>query len=743
MKKLVAPNVHALLKNIDLMKSQVPVEIQPFFDSSLWETRFRRETGRDIRDLCLRRDRSSTHDGIFESVRPLGLIGHIMPGNSDWTPLLAILETSITGNTSWVKLPNKSSPEMLLAQLKELGLEDSVAVYTQRSEIEDLYKISDAVSAWGNESSLDDIRKNISAQTRFIPWGHRISFAYLTQWNDGANELAKAMVKYEQQACSSPQVVYLEEASFEQALDFAQNLAAQLDTFASSFPSVDESSWAELSNFSETHFAESFLKEKKIIEAKDKTYRIVVDTDPSFEASVLHRSIFIKTIKKNQIKEVLKPHRRLLQSAGIKASTIELASLCEELFDAGVSRVCTIEQMQEAHPMESHDGEFSLSRFVKRVTFSNPTLDFNNINQKIDVEADQTSISTKSDFLTQKNETAHYYFKSGGSTSLATLSPFMLQDYHLQMQVAADGLIAAGLEPKTDRCMNLFFGGGLYGGFISFTDILEKVAAIQYPMAGYMDTEFVIDIICKEKVNVLLGMPSYLINLFKSAQQKNIQLPVTKIYFGGEPFSSAQRSWLTDLGVETIKSASYGSVDAGPLGYQCQHSEPGVHHVNTGIQKIEIVGLEQDQPVKTGELGRVLVTSLARTGISIKRYQIGDTAKWVSGECQCGDPSPRLLLTGRVGDIFKFGGSFINAQTLLKKLQVKEIQIEITHSDLNDCLIVNSPEIDQSAKNLLLEIHDLYEVVEVEKTASIQIKNEPFIKATSGKLPLVIDHRHE
>lgn len=742
MKNLIAPNVLELLKNIDSMKSEVPAEVQGFFDSALWEARFRRETGRDLRDLCLRRDRSSTHDAIFESVRPLGLIGHIMPGNSDWTPLLALLETSVTGNTSWVKLPSGSSTELLISQLKRLGLEESVAVYTERNDIEELYKKSDAISAWGNESSLDEIRSKISSQTRFIPWGHRISFSYLTKWDDAATDLAEAIVKYEQQACSSPQVVYLEEASFDEAVSFAKELSQQLQSYSSSFPEIDDSSWAELSNFSETHFAESFLKEKMMIEATDKSYRIVVDTNAAFEASVLHRSIFIKTIKKNEIKEVLRPHRRLLQSAGISANPQDIAELCEELFDAGVSRVCTISQMQEAHPMESHDGEFSLSRFVKRVTLSNPALTVNAIHLALEVETQNVKISTKSDFSAQKVENAHYYFKSGGSTSAPVLSPFMLQDYHLQMQVAADGLIAAGLDPRTDRCMNLFFGGGLYGGFISFTDILEKIAAIQYPMAGYVDTDFVLDMIVKENVNVLLGMPSYLINLFKLAEQKDIRLPVKKIYFGGEPFSATQRNWLKEIGVEIINSASYGSVDAGPLGYQCQSCEPGVHHVNTTIQKIEIVDLEKDEPVLDGQVGRVLVSSLARSGISIQRYQIGDTAKWVSGTCECGDASPRLLLSGRVGDIFKFGGSFINAQSIMKKLEVKELQIELKHSDLKDCLIINSPQVTSNELSKLLELHDLHEVVELEKTASIEFKNTPFIKASSGKQPLVVDHRH-
>ncbi len=742
MMNLVKPDIQKLLAKIDHYQSNVPKEIQPFFSAKLWQARFLRETGRDLRDLSLRRDRQFSHDAVFESVRPLGLIGHIMPGNSDWTPLLAILETSITGNTSWVKLPSGTSTDVLKQQLKELGLEESVAVYTERNEIEELYKMSDAISAWGGEGSLDEIKNKISAQVRFIPWGHRISFAYMTDWSQRADSFAAAMVKYEQQACSSPQMVYLENASFEQLKAFGSDLAISLQKHSSTFPELDDSIWAELSNFSETHYAESFVSNKKIIEAEDKSYRIVMSDDSTFEASVLNRTILIKSIDRSNIKKVLAPHRRLLQSAGISCSIKEMSDLSECLFDAGVSRVCTIDQMQDAHPLESHDGEFSLSRFVKRVTLTNPNLDINSIASKTKATSEKSKITTKTDFLKQHNENAHLYFKSGGSTSKSMLSPFMLSDYHLQMQVAADGLVAAGLKPSTDRCMNLFFGGGLYGGFTSFTDILEKIGAIQYPMAGYMELDFVLDTIIEQNVNVLLGMPSYILGLYKKAEKDNIKLPITKIFFGGEPFSHDQRQWLETLGVSLIRSASYGSVDAGPLGYQCTYSDAGVHHINSSIQKIEIVKMNEDKPANNDETGRILVSSLARSGVTISRYEIGDTAKWIEGDCPCGDPSPRLLLVGRTGDIFKFGGSFINVQNLVKKLGHKNVQFEIIQENLQDCLIINSPENDEMTLSKILEISDLDEVVNIEKSAMIKTQNAEFKKASSGKQPLLIDSRH-
>ncbi|MBH47244.1 MAG: hypothetical protein CME71_03640 [Halobacteriovorax sp.] len=736
-----SPNIQKLLSKIDQFKNQVPTDLQVFFDSTLWLKRIKRETGVDLRDLQLRRDRASSHEALFEGIRPVGTIGHIMPGNSEWTPLLAILETAITGNKSWVKLPSGSDKSILEAQLAQLGLEDSVKVYTERGEIESLYKTADAISAWGSESSLEDIRKKISSQTRFIPWGHRISFAYLNTWENEAADLAQAMVKYEQQACSSPQICYLENASFDQAKQFAKDLALELDKHSSSFPALDDSTWAELSNFTQTHLAESCLKEKFVIEAADQSYRIVVDTDATFEASVLNRTIFIKTIEKGAIANVLAPHRRLLQSVGISKDYSSLESLCESLIEAGVSRVCPVASMQDAHPLEAHDGEFSLSRFTRRVSVHAPGLEVNVLPQPFDNETPKTKITDKSDFQKSVSPDADFYFKSGGSSAKPILSPFTYADYHLQMQVAADGLIAAGLDPKSDKCMNVFFGGGLYGGFLSFTDILEKTGCSQYPMSGYLDLDFVLDTIISQNINVLLGMPSYMTTLYKRAVERNLKLPIQKIFFGGEPFSLDQRSWLKELGVNAIFSASYGSVDAGPLGYQCTHSKPGEHHVNTSIQKIEIVKLSEDAPCDSNEVGRVLVSSLARTGVAISRYQIGDTASWVEGKCPCGDSSPKLLLQGRIGDIFKFGGSFFNAQKIKNQIGDSELQLVIKKTDLLDELIINTQLSEELTKEKIMAMDDFKEIVELEKSALFRVINTEKITAVSGKSPLLIDQR--
>ena len=97
---------------------------------------------------------------------------------------------------------------------------------------------------------------------------------------------------------------------------------------------------------------------------------------------------------------------------------------------------------------------------------------------------------TKADFQAPRRRRA----ATPSSSSRAAAAParrsspiFTYDDYREQMRAGAEGLYAAGLDPLSDRCMNLFFSGGLYGGFLSIFSVLEELRAVQFPMAAVMD----------------------------------------------------------------------------------------------------------------------------------------------------------------------------------------------------------------------------------------------------------------
>ena len=338
----------------------------------------------------------------------------------------------------------------------------------------------------------------------------------------------------------------------------------------------------------------------------------------------------------------------------------EIHELSALLFKAGALRVNEAGTMLEGYSGEAHDGVLALRELSKRITLrsklASDQLFFDNSN-KVKPFSPVKCITSKSEFQNQTvNDKAQLFFKSGGSSGKTTYSYFSYEDYHAQMSFAAKGLLAAGLNPVEDRVMNLFFGGGLYGGFLSFYTILEKLNTKQFPMAGYDDFDYIASVIIEKNVNVLIGMPSFLIQILKANIDKFKEAKVIeKIYFGGEPFSIQQRIWLqSEFGIETIKSASYGSVDAGPLGYQCKYNKGSVHHMHDDLHGFNLIKMDSLEEVGDGEVGRLIVSTYHREALKVVNYDIGDIGRWVidGNHCLCGSKSRRFELLGRFGDIF-------------------------------------------------------------------------------------------
>lgn len=372
----------------------------------------------------------------------------------------------------------------------------------------------------------------------------------------------------------------------------------------------------------------------------------------------------------------------------------------------------------------------------------------------------------KTDFQSQTIEDRYseLFFYSGGSSGDPKLSVFTYADYHRQMELASEGLYAAGFDPKIDRCMNLFYAGSLYGGFTSFFTILEKLEAVQFPMGASNDFALVGKTIINNRVDTLLGMPSYLIQLFKENHEafktyKNIK----KIFFGGEHFSEAQRIYLKrEYGVEIIRSAAYGSVDAGPLGFQCEYATGGTHHLHEKLHDLEIVDLEKDSPAEDGEIGRLLFTSKVRHGQRIERYAIGDVGKKLEGPCLCGRQGVRFELLGRHGDVFRIGTTFLSYQKF-QKILIDQFEFEgsmqlhlyPSNGVTKEKIVLKiersfkgpyqSQTSDSIYRILLEKYDDLNLVVTSDRVLDfrVEIVERPMLSfsASTGKLRSVIDHR--
>jgi len=180
-------------------------------------------------------------------------------------------------------------------------------------------------------------------------------------------------------------------------------------------------------------------------------------------------------------------------------------------------------------------------------------------------------------------------------------------------------------------------------------------------MTAEMDMEFVANEIISNKVNVLMGMPTYLLKLFREQKEALAEYAgVETVLYGGEHFDPAQIEYLKKtFGVKRVGSLAYGCNEIGSMGYACECCEGSIHHV-VSTKYLEILKLDQDEPVEDGEVGRLVWTPRDQENIEVKRYEIGDLGRFVKEPCKCGRIAPRFELLGRFGDVFKFATNYIN-----------------------------------------------------------------------------------
>lgn len=714
--------------------------------------------------------RFNLEENILESYRPLGILCHVAAGNSPGLGALSVLEGLMTGNINIVKLSSKENgfSALLLQKLIAFDTTDTLKNYiyaldissSEKDTLKRLFDFSSAIVAWGGTDAIDNIQAMTT--TPIIAWGHHLSFGYIT--SKGLTEdcllgIARDICEENQQACASPQCLYYE-GSKDELLDVAQRLKKALEIVSPQIPlspmSMPEQAQITSSNLMVT--LGSCMDEGELIEADDHSFRIYVNYSSGLTPSPLYRTIWLKPIKREEITTYFLPMGRFLQTVSLGCALDEIYELTELFAICGATRIVECGQVFSSYPGEPHDGVFALTRYCKRVSILSSQL------EKI-ASLDQLKpynpiippkpIMDKDAFMAAsvRDDKAKLYVKSGGSSGKTILSPYSYKDYHFEMNSVAESMIAAGLQPKTDRVMNLFSVGHLYGGFISFGAVLEAANAKHYPMSEITDSAEVANCIVELGIDVLIGMPSYLLKVFR--ENKDLLLEyrgVKKIYYGGEFMSpSDKKSLMETFGIDIVSSITYGTNDVGPIGYACEHCVGGVHHLSSSIMDMEILQLDSDEVVEKGEVGRIILTPKFREAHPVARYEIGDLGRWIEDDCLCGRKNPRFELQGRYGDIFRIGGCFLNYMHLSKcintYLESTQLQLVIEYETI-DKLIFRTGNVSFSKEDLIncLVQHDKaieealefdYIKIELEKMDEADMDYIPH----SGKLRHVIDNR--
>ena len=717
--------------------------------------------------------RLSTREDEFEGWMPVGVLGHVTSSNDAMLPFFSSVEGILTGNINVIKTATGAHKVAMRMVEKLCEIDESLCPYfyvfplSSKDEnlLKDMFSLCNTIAVWGSDAATSGVRKLAPAGVKIVEWGNRISFSYFTK-KGYSKEFLKGLCEdvcvNDQQACSAPQLVFYEADSREELVAFAAELMEVLQEVSDTYPlhPMSQAEQAELTTQIQLCHLDEMMGEAKLF--KGEGCRIFVKYDNELCASPLYRTLIVKAINRKDVISVLRPFRSYLQSVGLACGRDETASLSRLLLAGGVNRITEPGLMMGGYTGEPHDGVYALSQYLKRVSLISSNLPQGSmtLDEMTDMKEapfeEGTPILKKDEFPTKREitNTGYLVLKSGGSSGKAKYAPHSYEDAEVTYEEGARFIIAAGIDPKKDVCMNLFYSGGLYGGFISIYEALKKADVIQLPMTAEMDMEHVANEIITNKVNVLVGMPTYLLKLFSEQKEALVNYSgIEKIFYGGEHFDPAQVKYLKEtFGITRIGSLAYGCNEIGSMGYACEYCEGSIHHV-VGSKYLEILKLDKDEPVEEGEVGRLVWTPRDQENITIKRYEIGDLGRFVKEPCKCGRIAPRFELLGRFGDIFKFATNYVNYKNI-KAIFGKEmnytgwLQVVLSYDITSYMTIYAEPDLAVSEDEAVKILSDNYPEIEeclrdnTGKVVVVKQDKEFFELSTGGgKVRSVIDKR--
>jgi Acyl-CoA reductase (LuxC) len=180
---------------------------------------------------------------------PIGVVGHWPAGNVEIQPILSLTCALLGGNAAIVRIPS-GLVDLTRLLMEKLAQSDPGGRLTRRIFMasfdhrrEDLQaamaRSVDGAMIWGGEEAVLQIRAlPFPHWARIAVFGPRISVAAMDAgaWSDPEQQktwclrLARDVWQFDQQACSSPQVLFLERRAGQTTAQFLLNLQRAFET---------------------------------------------------------------------------------------------------------------------------------------------------------------------------------------------------------------------------------------------------------------------------------------------------------------------------------------------------------------------------------------------------------------------------------------------------------------------------------------------------------------------------------
>lgn len=246
-----------------------------------------------------------------------------------------------------------------------------------RQDLEDvLYEAADCVTVTGASETVAAVRHRVPARVRFVPYGHRVSFAYVSgEVLTGLNVVkvvaraAADIVAWNQLGCLSPHVIYVEQGGGATAEQFAELLSRELEQREKLEPRGELPVAAVVAISTRRSIYE--MRAANSAETRcwcsweSTAWTVIHEESPQFQLSCLNRFIYVKPVSSLAgALEAADAFRGKVSTVGLAVPEHKAQEMATQLARWGATRVCPLGKMQNPSLLWRHDGRPVLGDLV-------------------------------------------------------------------------------------------------------------------------------------------------------------------------------------------------------------------------------------------------------------------------------------------------------------------------------------------------------------------------------------------
>ena len=262
---------------------------------------------------------------------------------------------------------------------------------------------------------------------------------------------------------------------------------------------------------------------------------------------------------------------------------------------------------------------------------------------------------------------------SSGTTGKATVVGYTRHDLEVWSECVARCLTMSGVGK--DDIIQIAYGYGLFTGGLGAHGGAEKIGAMVVPM-GTGNTKKLTTMMVDFGVTAIACTPSYLLHIAEFLEAEGLvkDLKLKNAICGAEPWTDKMREEI-ERRLNIKAHDIYGLSEVMGPGVACDCDFHKGLHVCEDHFLPEVVCSETLTPVKDGELGELVFTTLTKEGLPLIRYRTKDLTSIDHSPCECGRTSARISrFKGRVDDMLIIRGvNVFPSQIEAALLDVKEL----------------------------------------------------------------------